>query len=452
MNAQRPDDTTRSAGRSDSEKELQRQIGPGTLAASVINATIGTGIFTLPVVVALRLGHATVVAYLICAVLVGLIFLCYAEAGSRVSVSGGAYAYVETAFGPYAGFLTSSLLWFGYSMLSDAAIADALVSMLATMVPWAGKPVPRALIMIAMFGGLAAFNIRGVRSGARLVVGLTLAKLAPLVLLIVLGFSHVRWGDIDPTGAAHWDDLGATTLLLFFMFAGGETAVTPSGEIRNPNRTVPRGLLMGIGAVVFIYMIIQAVTQSVLGADMEQYNAAPLVGVADRLIGPAGATLLLVGACVSIFGTLSGDMLNTPRAIYAASRDGLLPGPFAAIHPRFRTPHLAIALLAVLACTFAIAGAFRSLAVASSACLLLVDLAVALSVLVLRRRNVRAGDYVFKVRGGPLIPILGALVVLWTLSHIARDEAIGVALLVVASSILYLYSRYRRQKALDAAA
>ena len=424
------------------ENSLQRSIGPGTLAASVINGTIGTGIFALPAIVAGRLGHATVVAYLICTVLIGLVYLCYAEAGSRISLSGGAYAYVEAAFGPFAGFLTSSVLWFGYCMLSDAAIADALVTMLASMVPWAGEPVPRALILIGMFGALAAINIRGVRSGARLVVTLTVLKLAPLVLLIVLGAPHLQWSDVTPSGAAHWDDLGATTLLLFFAFAGGETAVTPSGEIRNPNRTVPRGLLLGLGAVVLIYMGLQAITQSVLGAELARHKDAPLAAVGEILIGPAGATLLLIGACVSIVGTLSGDMLNTPRAIYAAGRDGLLPGPLGAVHPRFRTPHVAIA------------GAFRELAIVSSASILLVDLAVVLAVPVLRKRDVRAGErageYVFRLPGGPLIPICGALVVLWTLSNIARDEAIGVGLLVLVSSAFYLYAR-RKQKPVDVA-
>lgn len=447
MNGQPPAGSDHSHG----EKSLQRSIGTGTLAANVINATIGTGIFTLPAIVALQLGHATIVAYLICAVLMGMVYLCYAEAGSRISVTGGAYAYVETAFGPFAGFLTSSMLWFGYCMLSDAAIADALVSMLATQVPWAGEPIPRALILIGVFAVLAAINIRGVRSGARFVVGVTLVKLAPLVLLLLIGAPQLSWGDISPVGDAHWDALGATTLLLFFIFGGGETAVTPSGEIRNPSRTVPRGLLLGLAAIVFFYMSLQALTQSVLSDELALHTAAPLAGVGEKLLGPIGGTLLIVAACVSIFGTLSGDMLNTPRAIYAAGRDGLLPAPLAAIHPRFRTPHVAILLLAGLSCIFAIAGAFRQLAIVSSAAILLVNLAVVLAVPVLRRRNVRSGDYVFQLPGGPLIPICGALVVLWMLSNIARDEAIGVGLLVLVSSVLYLYARHRKRKVPDTA-
>jgi len=217
---------------------------------------------------------------------------------------------------------------------------------------------------------------------------------------------------------------------------------------------VPRGLLLGLGAVVLIYMGLQAITQSVLGAELARHKDAPLAAVGEILIGPAGATLLLIGACVSIVGTLSGDMLNTPRAIYAAGRDGLLPGPLGAVHPRFRTPHVAIALLAGLGCAFAIAGAFRELAIVSSASILLVDLAVVLAVPVLRKRDVRAGErageYVFRLPGGPLIPICGALVVLWTLSNIARDEAIGVGLLVLVSSAFYLYAR-RKQKPVDVA-
>src|SRR5206468_4294493 len=140
-----------------------------------------------------------------------------------------------------------------------------------------------------------------------------------------------------------------------------------------------------------------------------------------------GRLLLILGATLSIFATLSGSLLATPRALFAAAEDGLLPACLAAVHPRFRTPYIAIIVFAVLSCTFAITGTFRALAVVSSASVLLIYLAVSFSVLGLRRRKGQASQQLFCIPGGPLVPVLSCAVVLWLLSHAARAEVLGLS-------------------------
>ena len=178
---------------------LRRVLGPGTLALIFANGTIGAGIFAVPGLVAVTLGDATALGYAICAVLVMLIFLCFAEVGSRVHASGGAYAYVEAAFGPFAGFIAANLMWFGFAACSDAALADVLVSALATAAPILAQPVPRAAALITLFAFMAGVNILGVKTGARLVVILTVLKLLPLLLLLVLGIPHIDLSNLIPS-------------------------------------------------------------------------------------------------------------------------------------------------------------------------------------------------------------------------------------------------------------
>ncbi len=431
---------------------LRRTLGPVTLALIFTNGIIGAGIFALPGLVAAALGSAAAVGYAICAALVVLIFLCFAEVGSRVHDSGGAYAYVERAFGPFAGFIAANLMWFGVGACVDAALADVLVSTLATAAPVLAQPLPRALALIALFAFMAGVNITGVKTGARLVVALTVLKLLPLLLLLVVGIPHIAWSLVIPSSMPSASTLGRGVLLLMFAFIGGESSLSASGELRNPSRTVPLGLLMGVATVVSIYFGLQLVAEGVLGADLPQQTTTPLAAAAAQLMGPWGRSLLLGAVSLSIFGAINGDLLVSPRCLYAAAKDGLLPAPLAKVHPRFQTPYVAILVFAAIACALAVLGAFKPLAILGTASVLLVDVFVCLAVLRLRQRGVQTADAPFVIPGGPLVPILGAAVCVWVLTNLSRDELLGLSALVFFSGGLYLrVLRARQLKAARAA-
>jgi len=417
---------------------LRRVIGPGTLALIFANGTIGAGIFAVPGLVAATLGSATALGYAICAVLVVLIFLCFAEVGSRVHDSGGAYVYVERAFGPFTGFIAANLMWFGVGACVDAALADVLVGTLATAAPILAQPMPRALALIALFAFMAGVNIIGVKSGARLVVVLTVLKLLPLLLLLVVGLPHIDLSHIIPSSMPSASTLGRGVLLLMFAFIGGESSLSASGELRNPRRTVPLGLLMGVATVVGVYFGLQLVAEGVLGADLPLQTTTPLAATAEQLLGPWGRTLLLGTVSLSIFALVNGDLLLSPRCLYAAAKDGLLPAPLARVHPRFQTPYIAILVFAAVACALAVLGAFRPLAILGTSSVLLVDVAVCLAVLRLRQRGVQSVDAPFVIPGGPVVPILGATVCVWVLTNLSREELLGLSALVFFSGGLYL--------------
>jgi len=419
------------------EPTLVRALGVRALAANIVNTIVGSGIFVLPAAVAAILGPAAIVAYIICAALVALLGLCFAEIGSRVHASGGAYAYVEAAFGPYVGFSAGLLLGCA-EMVASAAVATIFVGSLVALIPGGGGAVLRGTLLIALYAAIATVNVRGVHAGARLMELITAAKLIPLAVLVIAGMfalhpAYLKWSTVPPIA-----DIGRAALVLMFAFTGVEGPLTSSGEVKNPARTVPRALLLGLSAVALLYAGLQVVSQGVLGPGLATATDAPLGAVAERALGGPGRTMILLAAIVSTLGYVSGDMLARPRLLFAFARDELLPATLRAVHPRFRTPHVAIIVYAALSCAVALSGSFRVLAVLSAFGILLVDLACCLSVLELRRRDVRAEGSPFRAPGGPIIPVLASAVVVWLLASAPLTEFLAVGAVLIVSAALYL--------------
>lgn len=419
------------------DEGLVRAIGTRALGVSVINLTVGGGIFVLPGLIAAQLGPAAILAYFVCSVAVALIFLCFAEVGSRVTRSGGAYAYIEHAFGPFAGFIASTLLWFGWSVLSDAAITLAMVETMATAWPVLAEPLPRAAVIAGVCAFLAWVNIRGVRSGVRLFVFNTMAKLVPLVLLVVAGLAAVNVESLAITEWPSLERVGAGALILFFAFAGAEAGLHASGEIVDPARTVPRGLFLGLGGILLLYVGLQAVAQGVLGPELAHNTEAPLAAAATAVFGDWGGRMLLAGAVISIYATVSGDMLAAPRVVFASARDGNLPRVLARVHPKHKTPYVSIAFFAAMIGVLAVSGTFKPLAVVASGSILVVYAGVALAVLRIRRLEGRAPRGTFTIPGGPVVPALSLAVVGWLLLQLTAAEAMGLGALMGLSALLY---------------
>ena len=412
------------------DEGLVRAIGTGALGLNVVNMVVGAGIFVLPGLVAAELGPAAIFAYLICSVTVALVFLCFAEAGSRISRSGGVYAYVEEAFGQFAGFVASILFWFGFCVLVNAAITVVMVDSLAIAVPILDESFPRSLFIVALLAFLAIVNVRGVKAGVNLYVFNTLAKLAPLLLLLGAGLFAVKVDNLVITEWPSTASIGAATILLFWAFNGAESALNAGGEIKNPARTVPLGLLLGLGGILLLYVGLQTVAQGVLGPELANNTEAPLVAVATEVLGGWGGKLLIAAVVISIYGTVSGDLLNGPRVVFASARDGNLPGILGKVHPTYRTPHVAIIFYATAIGIFALSGTFKYLAVVATGSILLVDLGVCLSVIRLRQRDGLPKPGEFRLPFGPVIPLLGCAVITWLLLQMPRDEAVSVAALV----------------------
>jgi len=422
------------------ESGLVRAIGPRQLTASIINVTIGAGIFVLPAAAASGLGAAAPLAYVVCALLMALIVCCFAAAGSRVSLTGGVYAYVEVAFGTFVGFL-AGVLYFLMATFAVASVASAFAGSVGAMWPAAAAAVGRALVIGALFAALATVNVRGVRRGVGVVETVTVAKLVPLIVLVLAGIWFVNADYLRWPSAPTLPAVGRTAIVLIFAFVGLEVALVPSGEVRDPARTVPRALFSALAITTTLYLLIQAVAQGLLGPAMSTFSAAPLAEAASRVLGRSGRVLVLAGATISMFGYVSGDMLGSPRALFAFARDGVLPAPLAWIHPRFHTPYVAIVVYATIVAAVAISSSFTQLAILANVAALTLYLMCVAASYELQRRDVRADGTPFAVPAGPLVPVLATAVILWLLSNATAREFAVEALVIAVASVFYFIRR-----------
>jgi len=425
---------------------LERVIGVGGLAASAVNCIVGSGIFGLPGLAAAILGPAAVLAYLLCALLVSLIGLCLAEVGSRVSHPGGLYAYVSEAFGPVAGGVAGTLLWAANSVVSSAAVAALLMDTGAVMIPALGGGAWRVIGLVTLYGVLAAVNIRGSRSGARLSMIMAVVKIAPLVLLVIVGAFDVRTANLQWVAVPAASQIGQAAVLLFFAFMGLEGALNVSGEVANPARTVPRAIFVALAVVAALYAGLQLVAQGVLGADLAG-APAPLVAAATAVFGPWGTRLLLATTLLSVAGFMSADVLCSPRNLAALSDRGQLPRALAAVHPRFKTPAIAIGVYALMCAAVALSGSFRQLVIVSTSGTLMLYLMCCLGLLRLRARNVATAGPPFRAPGGSLVPLAASAIILWLLSTLAWVElAAAICLVVVSGGAYALQQRWRGER------
>lgn len=429
---------------------LVRAIGVLGLSAGIVNITIGGSIFRLPADAAAALGPAAPIAYVICAVAMSLIVLCFAEAGSRVALTGGLYAYVEVAFGPLVGFLAGWVLTAGLTV-AMAAIATVYADSLGALVPALAGPAARATVIVVTLGALAAVNVLGVRVASRFNIVMTAAKLVPLAVLVIAGAFFVRPENLVVHQMPSVPQLARTSVTLMFAFLGVESALVPSGEVREPSRTVPRAIFLAMAVIAIAYVSIHVVAEGVLGPALAT-SATPLADAAAVPLGAGGRRLILVGAAISMLGFLSGMTLAVPRLFYAFGESGVLPRRFSALHPRFRTPVTAILTQTALAILLAVTGSFAALVVIANVAVLIVYAACAVAVMALRRRDVREAGEPYRVPGGWTVPLLASAVILVLLVEGLKPRewaAVAIALLVglVLYGIAALRGSVRRPEA-----
>jgi amino acid transporter len=414
---------------------LVRAIGVVGLTAAIVNVTVGGGIYRLPAAAAQGLGNAAWLSYLVCAVALVFIVICFAEAGSRVSLTGGVYAYVEIALGPFVGLLTGVLLWAGLTA-TFAAVVSFLADAVFALAPSLAGPVPRALAVLLILGVMTALNVRGVRLADRFNAAATLLKVLPLLVLLAGGLLAVNTANLAWSGLPPLSQVAQTSAVLIFAFLGIETALVPSGEVRDPERTVPRAILLAIAFVVILYLGLHLVAQGVLGSTLAQQKT-PLAEAAGVALGGWARRLVLGASAVSMLVYVSGMMLGVPRLLYAFARDGFAPAPLARIHERFQTPHHAIVVQSVLVAGLALSGTFERLALLGNAAVLLCYAACCAAAWQLRRKDVRQTATRHAIPGAAIAPPIALLLIGWLLTGMTRAEWIAVSLVALLAALVY---------------
>ena len=427
--------------------QLVRAIGVRSLTANIVNTTIGASIFVLPALIYRMLGRGAPLAFILCAVAMAIFVTCFAIAGSRVSLTGGPYAYVEVAFGRYLGFL-AGLMFFTTAVLSVSAVVNVLADSAAALSSVLAGDTARAAIMLAVYGVLVVINVRGVRAGAAAVTFVTLIKLIPLLVFIGVGIffikPHAIAISIPPSSKA----LGDSVLLLLFAFFGIEVALLPSGEVRNPARTVPRAIYLALVLTTIAYILIQLVVQGTLGVRLADAAVSPLAQAAGSFLGNFGRLLLLAGATISSLGFVTSDILSSPRILFAFGRDGILPKWFAHVHRQFHSPDVAIIVYTAIAFVLSISSSFEGLAVMANVAALLLYLLCCSASWELIRRDVRTDGKPLIFTGARALPFIAVAVIIFILfraalsdSSVGADTRTGLQItsgLIIIGSVLYL--------------
>jgi APA family basic amino acid/polyamine antiporter len=423
-----------------STPQLVRAIGRWSMVALAINCILGSGIFGLPSVVAGYLGSSSPLAVILAGLAMAVIIGCYAEVASQFTETGGHYIYVRRAFGRFAGLQVGWLNLLG-RLTACAAAVNLLIVSLGQFWPQAGTPLPRFAIATLLVGTLAAANYRGVAAGTLVSNVSTIAKLVPLAVVCGLGlvFLATHAAAAQPPGSGGLDGWLKAMLLLIFAYGGYETALNPMGEAEDPRRDAGFALFVALIVVMFLYTVLQFI---VVGALPDAAGSTrPLADVAQVMMGAGGAVLVSVGVLISVYGYLSANLLTIPRGTFALAERGDFPAAFAAIHPRYRTPHLSIVAVALAVWLFALFGSFAWNVTLSAVARLFYYGAVCAAVPVLRRRQPHAA--LFRLPLGPVLPALGVLICLTLLTRVDFSKSLILAAVILAASVNWLLATRR---------
>lgn len=426
------------------EAALVRALGPFALGASILNIIVGAGIFVLPALLFTRMGSAAPLAFVVGALAIIPIALCFAAVGSRAAATGGPYTYASAVFGPFAGFIAGALMWLA-NVSSSAGVAAALSTQVANAFPVFAQPLWRGTLLVALYAALFGLNAFGVRLGSRAINVLASLKLTPLFLLAAFGLLFVDWSQVSWTAIPSWGALGSSMVLVIFAYSGMETALIPSGEVRDPARHVPRATMSAIALVVLLYIGIQVVCQGLLGSGLAA-STAPIADAAGALWSP-GRALLLITAGVSMTGFLMGNLFASSRLLFALGRDGYLPRAFGEVSVRYRVPRLALVAHAGIGLALALAGSFETLALISGGAICLVYVAVSLAAWRAQATGLRERGEPFVLPGGALVPALAVATMVAILATLSRVEWSAIAVSLAALVAVYAVLTALRRRA-----
>jgi amino acid transporter len=375
-----------------------------------------------------------------------LLVLCFAEAGSLFDRAGGAYVYTRAAFGDFAGFEVGWMTW-----IARVASVSGLSVFFARAVGflWEGARSGAGKWTTILLGlaVLTAINVRGVKFGARAAVLLTWGKVLPLAVFVAVGVFFVKWGRVLPVPAPASENFWKAALLVLFAYAGFENTAAPAAEFRNPRRDVPFALVVMIALVTVIYTTVQLVaigTVDSLGA-----SPTPLADAARQMMGPLGGFLLTLGAALSVLGTNNNTILSGPRYLYALAESGAFPEVFAKVHPKYRTPHVAILTQSGIAAALMLTGTAEQLAELSVVARLATYIGTAAAVPVLRRK-MAARERAIRLPGGVLIPAAALAICLVFLSSATGKNLVAGAIALAVGAAVFLARRGKiRPEALE---
>lgn len=400
----------------------------------VINGVIGSGIFGLPSKAFKEIGVYSIIAFLVCAIAVFVIIVCFAEVSSRFDKTGGPYLYALSSFGPLPAFLTGWLLLLT-RFITYAALINLLVTYLSVLSEWFTLPSSRIITIVTLTLLLAYVNHIGVKNSTRVNNFFTIAKLLPLLLFIVVGFFFIKGENYEIKRVPDFTSFSSTVLLLVFAFGGFESVLVNSGEVKDPQKNLPFALLLAALIIAGIYMLVQIVSIGTLPG--LALTDKPLAEASQLFMGKSGALIIALGAMFSVTGTLNAIMLVGSRLPFAFSEENQFPKVFSFIHPKYKTPTWSLLLFMTITIGVSLTYSFLEAASISAITRVMIYAIVCITLIVLRKNRPEQKAF-FKIKYGNFLATLGVMIAIWLLSSAKRNELISVAIAIGIGLVIYV--------------
>ena len=420
---------------------LQRSLSSFDVTNITVGAIVGADIYVASAITASMLGPASLIAWVVAGALATVIALTLAECARICPEVGGPYAYTARAFGPFAGFLAGWSMWIA-ELTALPVFAIAFTNYLGAFVELSNTEVH--LVRIAFLALLTAINVASVRLAGRVNDALTLLKLAPLVALVLgaMGYAALHGGEVgarlNPFAPFGFERFPEALTLIVWAYMGFELSTVPAGEVANPSKTIPRAMAIGMAIVTVFYLTTNLAVYSLVGTDELAASRTPLRDAATVVFGGIGAALMTVGAMISVSGSNESDMLGASRLSFAMAADGLLPHRLASVHPRFRTPWLALLAQAVIAMSLTFVDALPGLISFAVVNLMVSFLLSAFALLRLRRGHPPRGIL------HRTLPYLSIAVCIGLLAALSVTNLVQGAAVLVVGSAVFLAASPRR--------
>ncbi len=421
---------------------MKEKLGIFSIMLLGVNAIIGSGIFLIPNKVAAIVSNASIWVILFDAFLVLCLALCFAEMSARFKKNGGAYLYARAAFGEFLGFEVGLMKWI-VSISSWAALSVALATVFGKVFPALDSEVIRPFLAVFFIILLVIVNIKGLNMTKIVNNTLTISKLVPLFIFIVIGIFFLNLENIKIASPFNIEvsKFSSAILLMFYAFTGFESLSIAAGEMENPQKNLPRVITAVIVFVSTFYILIQMVATSALGNELAS-TSSPLASAFGQMVGSWGEQFILIGSLISIGGINVAVSFFTPRLAQALGEDGYLPEQLGKRNSN-GTPVNAILISALLAIPLALSGSFTQIAAINVIVRFGQYIPTCLAVLVMRKKDGPAPG--FTIPAGPIIPLIAVAASIWVLFHTPSNKLlIGFGAVLLGSPLYLLVKKQQK--------
>lgn len=406
-----------------------------------INAIIGSGIFLLPSTGMRLFGPASILVLLFDGCLAFFIAMCFAECASYFKETGGAYVYAREAFGRFVGYEVGFVTW-AIWIIAEATMYTAFATALGGIFPALADSTSKNIIITILYLCLVSLNLSGVRLTTIISNVVTVGKLVPIFLVIIVGLFFIKPTHFDPFFVEKLTTIpnfATAAITLFYIFSGFERVVITAGDMKDVQKNLPRALLISLGTVVVVYILVMVTSIGVLG-DKLATSTVPLKDTFQAVAGNFGANIISFGTIVSIGGICLASSFVSPRSGLALAENKMMPS-FLAKRNRRNAPFAAILVSSSISLLIAYSGSFAVLAQISAVSRFAQFIPTIIAVLVFRKTMARS-DKAFRIPFGPIIPILALLASFWLLFHVEMKNLIwGLGALIIAVPFYFLTKR-----------